>query len=305
MIPPKSCISTPEDSRFWPGSSFHFSENGPVTDVTARPMYSNPRTDLDLETGHILFIDIVGLSRMSALEQQESLHKLSQIIRNTDAGKTAEEELPRLSTGTGLALAFATTADAAIRCAMQISKGSRTYPELKIRMGIHSGPVDRLTEANDRVGVAGPGVNIARRVTDCGDTGHILLSRYAAEHLSDRWHWQPYLHDLGEFEVTNGEVIAVVNFYTDEVGNPSPPKRFKRKNGAHFATGDKVRLSPIPAQYTLLSILFFSVVAIAISYWVFFPSADSNSADSSSGPEVQVLTTSQATPPARAAVLHR
>ena len=263
-------------------------------------MYSNPRTDLDLETGHILFIDIVGLARMLALEQQESLHKLSQIIRNTDAGKTTEEELPRLSTGSGLALAFATTADAAVRCAMQISTGWRTYPELKLRMGIHTGPVNRMTEANDRIGVAGPGVNVARRVTDCGDTGHILLSRHAVERLSDRSHWQPYLHDLGECEVTNGEVIAVVNFYTDEVGNSSPPKRFKRKNGAHLATNDKVLLSPIPARYTLLSILFFSAVAIAISYWVFYPSADSNSAKNLPGPEVQILTASPATPPARA-----
>ena len=267
-------------------------------------MDSKARTDLDLETGHILFIDILGLSRMHALEQQESLHKLSQIIRNTDAGKTAEEELPRLSTGTGLALAFDTMADAAVQCAMQISKGSRTYPELKLRMGIHTGPVNRMTEAYDRMGVAGPGVNIARRVTDCGDAGHILLSRHAVEHLSDRWHLQPYLHDLGECEVNNGEVIAVVNFYADEVGNPSPPKKFKRKSGAHVATNDKVRLSPIPAQYTLLSILFFSAVAIAISYWVFFPPADSTSAKNSPGPEVQVLTASPATPPARATVSH-
>src|SRR3984893_2764105 len=139
--------------------------------------------DLQLEIAHVLFIDIVGYSKLLINEQHECLHELSQIVRNTDAFRVAEAagKLIRLPTGDGMALAFATTPDAPVRCALQASKALQTTPKFKVRMGVHSGPVSGMTDVNDRSHVAGVGINMAQRVMDCGDAGHILLSKRVAE----------------------------------------------------------------------------------------------------------------------------
>jgi serine/threonine-protein kinase len=191
--------------------------------------------DLQLEIAHVLFVDIVGYSKLLMNEQRESLRELNQIFRNTDAFRVAEaaEKLICLPTGDGMALAFTTTPDAPVRCAIQASKALQRHPALKIRMGVHSGPISGTTDVNDRSNVAGAGINIAQRVMDCGDAGHILLSKRVAEDLAQYRHWQLYLHDLGECEVKHGEVISLVNLYNDEVGNPELPTKFAAGQISH------------------------------------------------------------------------
>src|SRR5438067_12165361 len=184
--------------------------------------------DLQLEIAHVLFVDIVAYSKLLINEQRESLRELNQVFRNTDTFRVAEaaEKLICLPTGDGMALAFTSTPDAPVRCALQASKTLLGHPELKIRMGVHSGPVSGITDLNHRSNVAGAGINIAQRVMDCGDAGHILLSKRVAEDLAQYRHWQPLLHELGECKVKHDMVVSVVNLYTDEAGNPSRPAKF-------------------------------------------------------------------------------
>jgi TolB-like protein/class 3 adenylate cyclase len=192
-------------------------------------MSADLEPDLQLEIAHVLFLDIVGYSKLLINEQHESMAELNQAVRNTDAFRVAEaaEKLIRLPTGDGMALAFTSTPDAPVRCALQASTALRNHPGLEVRMGVHSGPVSGTTDVNDRSNVAGAGINVAQRVMDCGDAGHILLSKRVAEDLAQYRHWQPYLHDLGECEVKHGEVISLVNLYNDEVGNPQLPEKLK------------------------------------------------------------------------------
>ena len=186
--------------------------------------------DSRLEIAHVLFIDIVGWSKRLINEQTDQLRKLNEIVRNTAQARAAEAagKLIRLPTGDGMALAFFTTPDAPIRCAMEISRELKAVPDLLIRMGIHSGPVDEVVDVNERANVTGAGITIAQRVMDCGDAGHILLSRRAADDLGHYAQWQPHLHSLGEFEVKHSLRLGVVNFYTDEVGNPALPEKLNR-----------------------------------------------------------------------------
>ncbi|MBV9618011.1 MAG: hypothetical protein JO201_02265 [Verrucomicrobia bacterium] len=223
--------------------------------------------DLQLEIAHVLFVDIVGYSKLLINEQRGSLRQLNQIFRDTDAFRVADEaeKLICLPTGDGVALAFTSTPDAPVRCALQASKALRHHPELKIRMGVHSGPVSGITDLNERSNIAGAGINIAQRVMDCGDAGHILLSKRVAEDLIQYRHWQPYLHDLGECEVKHGEVISLVNLYNDEVGNPQSPAKVRSvthvrhpgENADHAASGFKLK--------TLIVAL---VLLAAIGFWI-------------------------------------
>ena len=224
--------------------------------------------DLQLEIAHVLFIDIVGYSKLLINEQHESARELNQVVRNSDAFRTAEEagKLIRLPTGDGMALAFATTPDAPVRCALQIGKALQSRPELKVRMGVHSGPVSGMTDVNDRSNVAGAGINIAQRVMDCGDAGHILLSKRVAEDLSQYRHWQPYLHNLGECEVKHGEVIFLVNLYTDEVGNRELPTKF-RKTSARRVLHSSGRGRSTFSRSILLAGVAASVLIVAAGAW--------------------------------------
>jgi TolB-like protein/class 3 adenylate cyclase/Tfp pilus assembly protein PilF len=187
-------------------------------------------SDIQLEIAHVLFIDIVGYSKFLIDEQRELQQQLNQIVRNTDQFRTAEaaEKLVRLPTGDGMALVFFTSPEAPVQCALQISEASQNYPQLRLRMGINTGPVSGVADVNDRSNVAGAGINIAQRVMDIGDAGHILLSKRAAEDLIQYRQWQSHLHDLGEFEVKHGAKISVVNLYTDKAGNPQLPEKLKR-----------------------------------------------------------------------------
>src|ERR1700757_5195402 len=184
-------------------------------------MAPNTASEVKLEIGHVLFIDIVGYSQLLITQQSEQLETLRRIARGTEQFRAAEAEgkLLRLPTGDGGALVFRTTPEAPVLCALEIASELKKHPELKVRMGIHSGPVNAITDLNEQANIAGAGINIAQRVMDCGDAGHILLSKHVAEDLEHYPRWQPYLHDLGQCEVKHGGLVSVVNFYTDEVGN--------------------------------------------------------------------------------------
>src|SRR6516162_3151882 len=189
---------------------------------------ADPQTqDLRLEIGHVLFIDIVGYIKLLITEQSEQMQRLREIVRGTEQFRLAKSEgkLLGLPTGDGGALVFRTSPDAPVLCAMEISRELKEHPELRVRMGVHSGPVNEITDLNEQANIAGAGINIAQRVMDCGDAGHILLSRRVADDLKHYARWRPYLHEVGEYEVKHGDVISIVNFYDDEVGNPMPPKR--------------------------------------------------------------------------------
>src|SRR5436190_7264790 len=176
-------------------------------------MSAETRSDLRLEIAHVLFIDIVGYSKLLINEQQESIQELNEIVRGTEAFRAAETagQLTRIPTGDGMALVFSTTPDAPVQCALEIGKALKSRPDLRVRMGVHSGPVSAVTDVNERINAAGVGINIAQRVMDCGDAGHILLSKRVAEDLEQYGDWEAQLHDLGEVEVKHGVRVHVFN----------------------------------------------------------------------------------------------
>ena len=192
-------------------------------------MPSESSSDVKFEIGHVLFIDIVGYSKLLIHEQSEQMQTLREIVRGTEQFRLAEAEgkLLRLPTGDGGALVFRTSPEAPVRCALEISKELKKHPELRVRMGIHSGAVNEITDLNEQANIAGAGVNIAQRIMDCGDAGHILLSRHVAEDLEQYRQWQPHLHDLGECEVKHGVRVHAFNLCTDDVGNPEVPEKFR------------------------------------------------------------------------------
>jgi adenylate cyclase len=192
-------------------------------------MPSEGQSDVKLEIGHVLFIDIVGYSKLLIHEQSEQLQKLREIARATEQFRAAQVEgkLLRLPTGDGGALVFRDNPEAPVACAMAISKALKNYPGLRVRMGIHSGPVREVTDLNEQANMAGAGINMAKRVMDCGDAGHILLSKRVADDLEQYGRWRPLLHDLGTCQVKHGLTLGLVNLYSDEIGNQAIPKKFK------------------------------------------------------------------------------
>src|SRR5207253_7901363 len=176
--------------------------------------------DVKFEIGHVLFIDIVDYSKLLIHEQTELLQKLREIARGTKQFRAAEAEgkLLRLPTGDGGALVFRDNPEAPVGCALEISKALKNHPDLRVRMGIHSGPVNEVSDLNERANIAGAGINIAQRVMDCGDAGHILLSQHVADDLEHYPQWRSHLHDLGKCEVKHGNRVHAVNLYTDEIG---------------------------------------------------------------------------------------
>src|SRR3984893_5577476 len=215
-------------------------------------------SDVKFEIGHVLFIDIVGYSKLLINEQSEQIQKLKEIVRETEQVRIAQAErkLLRLPTGDGAALIFRTTLEAPVLCSIEIAKELRKHPELKVRMGIHSGPVNEITDLNAQANIAGAGINIAQRVMDCGDANHILVSRRVAEDLEHYPRWQPYLHALGECEVKHGHRVSLVNFYNDEIGNRDTPQKLKR------ARADRTKRS--------WEIVFIAVVLVLLTVAVLF-----------------------------------
>jgi TolB-like protein/Flp pilus assembly protein TadD len=187
------------------------------------------KREIQLEIGHVLFVDIVGYSKLLINEQRALLDTLNQIIRNTDEFRSAETagRLIKIPTGDGMALVFYNSPESPVDCALEINRALKEHPQLQLRMGVHSGPVSGVIDVNERANVAGAGINLAQRVMDCGDAGHILLSKRVAEDLDQYGHWQPHLHDLGEFEVKHGVRLHIVNIFTEDLGNPQLPKKFQ------------------------------------------------------------------------------
>jgi TolB-like protein len=197
-------------------------------------MSSVQESHLHLEVGHILFLDIVGYSKLLSDEQKELVQELNQIVRDTEQFRTAEAEgkLTRLPTGDGMVLVFTNNPEAPVECALEISKALQSHPKLKVRMGIHSGPVNPVADVNDQSNLLGAGINVAQRVMYCGDAGHILLSKHFAEDLEHYAHWRSHLHDVGKVTDKHGLRVPLVNLYTDQLGNSALPAKLRRARGS-------------------------------------------------------------------------
>src|SRR5437773_7680344 len=185
---------------------------------------------LHLEIAHVLFMDVVGYSKLLVNEQREIMQQLNQLVRKTAQFQTSEAngKLISIPSGDGMALVFFQSLEEPVQCALEIARALKTHPRLRLRMGVHSGPVDQIKDLNDRLNVAGAGINLAERVMDCGDAGHILVSKRVADDLAQDSLWQPLLHELGEIEVKHGARLGIVNLYKAELGNSRPPEKLQR-----------------------------------------------------------------------------
>jgi adenylate cyclase len=192
-------------------------------------MAAKLKSDSHLEIAHVLFIDVVGYSKLLVNEQREVVEQLNRAVRRTPQFRKSEEagKLIRIPVGDGMALVFFQTPEEPVQCAMEIARALKNHPQIRLRMGVHSGPVDQVKDVNDRLNVAGAGMNIAQRVMACGDAGHILLSKRVAEDLAQDKLWQPHLHELGEIELKHGRKLGIVNLYSEEMGNPKVPEKLK------------------------------------------------------------------------------
>jgi TolB-like protein/class 3 adenylate cyclase/Flp pilus assembly protein TadD len=247
---------------------------------------SAERKPLHLEVAHVLFMDVVGFSKLLINDQSEILEQLNQLVRETPHFREAEAagKLIRLSTGDGMALVFSNSPEAPVECALEISKALKMYPQIRLRMGVHSGPVSAVSDVNDRSNVTGAGINMAQRVMDCGDAGHILLSRHIAEDLEQYRQWQPCLHDLGECGVKHGARVHVFNLYTDEVGNHDVPAKLKpiEQEQAAGAVVTSVNESA-RSKRGLIAATVLLVIALALGFvfWVAFHRAAPKSTSTS------------------------
>jgi TolB-like protein/Tfp pilus assembly protein PilF len=198
--------------------------------------------NLELEIGYVLFLDIVGYSKLLIEEQKERLSQLTSIVLATaQVRESTDEQLVRLPTGDGVALVFYHSAEEPARCALEIAEALRKHPEIPVRMGIHSGPVSAVIDVTGRTNIAGPGINLAQRVMDCGDAGHILLSQRVADDLGQYRQWAPRLHDVGECEVKHGVRLHLVNLYADPLGNPALPQKFQQGRETSVAAHQSAR----------------------------------------------------------------
>src|SRR6266404_926240 len=187
------------------------------------------KKEIQLEIAHVLFMDIVGYSKLSINDQRAAIDELNQVVRASEQFQNAEAagRLIKIPTGDGMALVFYTSPEAPAQCAIEISSALKEHPRLQLRMGVHSGPVSGVIDVNGHANLAGAGLNMAQRVMNCGDAGHILLSKHVAEDLEAYEKWRPLLHDLGACEVKHGMRVSIVNLYADQVGNPQLPKKFQ------------------------------------------------------------------------------
>src|SRR5947208_9040685 len=187
------------------------------------------KKEIQLEIAHILYIDMVEYSKVSINEQRSAVDELTRIVRATEQFQKAEasERLVKIATGDGVALVFYTSPEAPVRSAVELSRALKDHPRLRVRMGIHSGPVSGVVDVTGRANLAGAGLNLARRVMDCGDAGHILLSKHLAEDLEEYERWRPLLHDLGACEVKHGVRIGIATLYDNEIGNSQLPKKLQ------------------------------------------------------------------------------
>jgi TolB-like protein/Tfp pilus assembly protein PilF len=217
---------------------------------------------IELEIAHVLFIDIVGYSKLSINEQRAAVDELNEVVRVSEQFQKAEvtARLIKIPTGDGMALVFYTSPEAPAQCAIEITRVLKEHSSPQLRMGVHSGPVSGVIDVNGHANLAGAGLNIAQRVMDCGDAGHILVSKRVADDLGEYEHWRPLLHDLGECEMKHGVRLGVVNLYRDDIGNPQLPKRFQ----ALKKQRTRIRWAGIATALLLLAAI---VAAFLIILW--------------------------------------
>src|SRR5206468_2321748 len=223
-------------------------------------MPAEVKKEIELEIAHVLFLDIVGYSKLSVNEQHARVEELNQVVRFSGQFRKAEaaDRLLKVPTGDGMALVFYKSPEEPAQCAVEISRALKDNARLRVRMGIHSGPVSGVVDVNERTNVAGGGINTAQRVMDCGDSGHILLSRHVAEDLAEYERWRPFLHDIGTFDVRHGVRVSVTNLYSEEIGNAKLPTKLQavRKHRAH------VRWAEIGAALLVLGAIIAAFVFV-------------------------------------------
>src|SRR5260370_13256861 len=224
-------------------------------------MPAEVRKEIELEIAHVLFLDIVGYSKLSVNEQHARVDVLNQIVRLSEQFQKAEaaNRILKIPTGDGMALVFYKSPEEPAQCAFEISRALKDNQRLQVRMGIHSGPISGVVDVNERTNVAGAGINLAQRVMDCGDAGHILLSRHVAEDLAEYERWRPFLHDIGTFELKHGVPLSVSNLYSEAIGNSRLPSKLQavRKHRA------PVRWAEIAAALLGLGAIIASVFFLA------------------------------------------
>jgi TolB-like protein/Flp pilus assembly protein TadD/class 3 adenylate cyclase len=229
---------------------------------------AEPAVDPKLEIAHVLVMDVVGYSTLLINEQSRVLADLNRVVREAARFREADTQgkLLRLPTGDGMALVFFNDPEAPIECAMEIAAAMKSSPEIRLRMGIHSGPVNQVLDVNDRSNIAGAGIDIAQRVMDCGDAGHILLSKRVAEDLAPLPRWNPHLHELGECEVKHGRKVSLVNFYTAEVGNPAAPNKCASSTEARSTSALSSVLWQKPAVFAAAALFLIALGLAALIF---------------------------------------
>lgn len=238
-----------------------------------------------LEMAYVLFMDIVGYSKLPMDHQTEYLKQLQDVVRDSPAFRQAQmsDRLISLPTGDGMALAFFGDPMTAVYCAFEVARSLKRYPHIKLRMGINMGPVYRIADINANRNVAGGGINMAQRVMDCGDAGHILVSHNVADMLQQLSEWQDRLFDLGSHPVKHGVYVHIHNIYTDEVGNPDIPEKLLSKDTPsppvepHGETGPSVKGVAGKRSFSLLPIAAVIVlIAVMAAVWWFVVKGSDN-----------------------------
>src|SRR6184192_4415611 len=251
-------------------------------------MPAESKAAVRLAIGHVLFIDIVGYSKLLISEQSELLGVLNDMVREAGEFRSDEADgrLMRLPTGDGMALVFRDSPEQPVRCALEISQALKNYPKLQVRMGIHSGPVNEVADVNERANIAGAGINIAQRVMDCGDSGHILLSKHVADDLEQYPQWRSYLHDLGECEVKHGVRMWVVNLYTDALGNSDVPEKFQKTKEMQAAPATPASdVNPARRSWSwIAALIIVAALAAAAGFYIFSHRPTPIAAPSASAP---------------------
>ena len=273
--------------------------------MNAQDTSAEAKPDLQPELAHLLLIDVVGYSKLSDNEQIELLQELNQIVRGTESFRAAEAngKLIRVPTGDGMTLVFFHSPEEPVRCALEISRALQAHPHIQLRMGVHSGQVNRVADINDKTSLTGSGINVAQRVLDCGDAGHILLSAHVAEDLGQYRQWQPCLHDLGECEVKHGLRLRLFNLYKENLGNPQVPDKLKRRGRKKESDAVRQIGAPRWPKFLIAAALVVAALALVISSLTFFHRASSTAASVSPKATAMSNTAASAFPEKSIAVL--
>jgi TolB-like protein/class 3 adenylate cyclase/regulator of sirC expression with transglutaminase-like and TPR domain len=235
-------------------------------------MTTEAASETRFEIGHVLFIDIVGYSKLLLEEQKERLHALCEIVLATaQVIKAQNEQLVTLPTGDGMALVFRNSSEEPAQCALEIARALKEHPEIQLRMGIHSGPVSEVGDVTGRRNIAGPGINIAQRVMNCGDPGHILVSERVAGDLGQYRQWRASLHDLGECDVKHNLRLHLFNLHTEAGGNAAVPEKLRKRRKSKAVIGRsrrRVSSPPVPHWRLAATLGMIMLLSLALLWWL-------------------------------------